>query len=69
MLVLSRRVNEELIIDGCIRVVVLSVQGHRVRLGVSAPDDMSIRRGEIELTLAADASSEYEPAGAALAPV
>jgi carbon storage regulator len=69
MLVLSRRVNEELIIDGCIRVVVLSVQGHRVRLGVSAPEDMSIRRSEIEVTLSTDAVQEYECAGASLATV
>jgi carbon storage regulator len=69
MLVLSRRVNEELIIDGSIRVVVLSVQGNRVRLGVSAPEDMSIRRGEIEVTLSAHGSPEYERAGASLATV
>lgn len=54
MLVLSRRLNEEMIIDGCIRVVVLSVQGQRVRLGISAPEDMTIRRGEIELSFPAD---------------
>lgn len=60
MLVLSRRLNEELIIDGCIRVVVLSVQGQRVRLGISAPEDMPIRRGEIEVSLATEAPVEFE---------
>lgn len=51
MLVLTRRTQEELVIDQCIRVTVLGVQGQRVRLGISAPDHVEIRRGEIELTL------------------
>lgn len=54
MLVLSRRQNEELCIDGSIRVVVLGIQGNRVRLGISAPDDVSIHRGEVEVRLEGD---------------
>lgn len=54
MLVLSRRLQEELVIDQRIRVVVLGIQGQRVRLGISAPDDVDIRRAEIEVVLAAD---------------
>lgn len=57
MLVLSRRLQEELVIDERIRVVVLGIQGQRVRLGISAPDDVEIRRAEIEIVLAADCSS------------
>lgn len=53
MLVLSRRLQEELVIDQRIRVVVLGIQGQRVRLGISAPDDVEIRRAEIEIVLAA----------------
>ena len=51
MLVLSRKPSEEILIDGHIIVKVLRVQGNRVYLGVEAPDDVGIRRGE----LAADA--------------
>lgn len=47
MLVLTRKTNEELVIGGDVRVVVLGVQGSRVRLGISAPDGFRILRGEL----------------------
>ena len=48
MLVLSRKVNEEVIIDGRIRVQVLQVKGKTIRIGISAPDDVKILRGELQ---------------------
>jgi carbon storage regulator len=48
MLVLSRKINEALLIgEGTIRVVVLSVQGDQVKLGIDAPREVSIMREEI----------------------
>jgi carbon storage regulator len=47
MLVLSRRVGEEIVIDGGIRVRVVSVKGNQVRIGVSAPPDVSVDRQEV----------------------
>lgn len=48
MLVLSRKINEALLIEeGTIRVVVLAVQGDQVKLGIDAPRDISIMREEI----------------------
>ena len=47
MLVLSRRVGEEIVIDGGIRVTVVSVQGERVRLGIKAPPHVVVDRAEI----------------------
>ncbi len=47
MLVLTRRIGEEILIEGGIRVIVLNVQGRRVRLGVDAPADLGIHRREI----------------------
>lgn len=47
MLVLTRRTNETLVIDGDIEVTVLSVQGDRVRLGIKAPPSMRVDRLEI----------------------
>jgi carbon storage regulator len=44
MLVLSRKVGEEVIIDGEIRIAVVRVRGNRVRLGIQAPADVNIRR-------------------------
>jgi carbon storage regulator len=47
MLVLSRRINEEIIIAGGIRVTVVSVKGDRVRIGVAAPPEVSVDRAEV----------------------
>lgn len=48
MLVLSRRTGEELVLPGeQVRLVVLGVYGGRVRLGVIAPHDVTILRGEL----------------------
>lgn len=47
MLVLSRKVNEEIVIGNNIRVTVVRVAGNRIRLGITAPDDVTIRRAEI----------------------
>ncbi len=51
MLVLSRKLGETIIIDDNIQVQVLSVQGSRVRLGITAPRGISIIRSEIELEM------------------
>lgn len=47
MLVLSRREDESIEIGGKILVTVLSIEGGRVRLGISAPPDVTIRREEL----------------------
>jgi carbon storage regulator CsrA len=47
MLVLSRKVNEEVVIGNDIKVTIVRVAGNRVRIGISAPDNVAIRRAEI----------------------
>lgn len=47
MLVLSRKLNEAIIIDGNIRVVVVGIQGNQVRLGIEAPSSVPIFRQEL----------------------
>ena len=47
MLVLTRRVGEEIVIDGGIRITVTGVQGERVRIGVTAPDSVRVDRREV----------------------
>ena len=49
MLVLSRRVGEEIIINDNIRVTVVAVKGDRVRLGIVAPRDVNVDRSEVHL--------------------
>jgi len=47
MLILTRRVGETLIINNNIKLTVLGVRGHQVRIGVDAPKDVSVHRQEI----------------------
>ena len=47
MLVLSRRKDESVFINGNIRVMIVDVRGEKVRLGFEAPDGVEIWRGEI----------------------
>jgi carbon storage regulator len=55
MLVLTRKPGEKVVIGGGITVTVLEVIGSRIRLGVDAPDDVRILRGELACWLEADA--------------
>ncbi len=48
MLVLSRKLNESILIDGCIEIEILQIKGGQVRLGVTAPPTVEIRRSELE---------------------
>ena len=47
MLVLSRKVGEKVVIDGCITVVVVAVDGNKIPIGIDAPPDVRIDREEI----------------------
>jgi len=47
MLVLSRRLGETLIIGDDVKVTVLGISGNQVRLGISAPKEVSVHREEI----------------------
>ncbi len=47
MLVLSRKVGEKLVIDGNITVEVVRIQGNRITLGLVAPAEVKILRGEL----------------------
>ena len=47
MLVLTRRVGEEIVIAGNIRVTVVMVRGETVRLGIAAPPSVPVVRQEL----------------------
>lgn len=47
MLVLSRKKDEAVLIGGNVSVVVLDVIGDRVKLGISAPGNVSVFREEL----------------------
>ena len=47
MLVLSRRIGEDIIIGDDIHAKILGIQGKQVSLGIEAPEDVSVHRQEI----------------------
>jgi carbon storage regulator len=47
MLVLTRTLNESILIDGGIRIMVVDVHGKDVRLGIEAPHSVRILRQEL----------------------
>lgn len=51
MLVLTRKLNESIIIDGNITVTVVEVRGNRVKLGIVAPVEVPVMREEIAKSL------------------
>ncbi|MEQ8791026.1 MAG: carbon storage regulator [Pirellulaceae bacterium] len=54
MLVLSRRVGERIMVGDNIAVVINRIAGNRVTVGIEAPADVSILRGELD-----DAKREF----------
>ncbi len=47
MLVLSRMVDESIIIGDDIVVTIVDIRGDKVRLGIDAPNDMPVHRREV----------------------
>ena len=47
MLILTRRINESLIVGDDVKVTVLSVKGKQIKLGVTAPREIAVHREEI----------------------
>lgn len=62
MLILQRKEGQSLLIGENITVSVVSVDGGRVRLAISAPDDVSILRSELVVATAANQDSAREEA-------
>ena len=47
MLILTRRINESLIIGDNLTVTILGLKGNQVRIGVDAPRDVAVHRQEL----------------------
>jgi len=58
MLVLSRRVGEQIQINDDVAITVLRVKGDRVRIGIEAPQNVTIHRREIWLAIKGEGDDE-----------
>lgn len=47
MLVLTRKVNEEIMVGDDVRITIVHIHGNKVRIGIDAPTDMAVDRREI----------------------
>ncbi len=68
MLILSRRTDESIVIGDEVTITVLSVKGKQVRIGITAPSDVSVHREEIYQRIQdgdqSEAATPAEPANA-----
>ena len=70
MLVLSRKIQESIVVGGCdgferlLKIVVLEIVGGRVRLGFEADKDVAVHRGEVWERILADGGAVSPSAGA-----
>ena len=66
MLVLSRKSNESIVIDGNIKVMIVAIQGQSVKLGIDAPLRVPVHRSEVQQRIAykiARSSQEKKKSG------
>lgn len=58
MLVLSRKLSEEIVIGDNIVFKVIEIRGDKVRIGIEAPRDTTVHRREVYDAIKAQAKSE-----------
>ncbi len=47
MLVLTRRLNETIVINDDIEITITKIDGHQIKLGIDAPKDIKVHRKEV----------------------
>lgn len=57
MLVLSRDVDQAIVIGGLVTVRVIEIRGGHVRLGIDAPRQVAVHREEIQSQIAEEGKS------------
>ncbi len=54
MLVLTRKIGQDIVIDGDIRITVSAIGADRVKIGISAPSHVKVDRAEVAARIAAE---------------
>lgn len=63
MLIIRRNTQESVVVDGIITISILAVEGRRVKLGISAPPQVTIMRQELLCTNAEKSLDEQKDSG------
>jgi carbon storage regulator len=61
MLVLSRKEGEKLVVGENITIVISKISGNRVTIGIEAPRDVKVVRGELEREQAPVVERDLQP--------
>jgi len=49
MLVLSRKINQTIIINDTVKITIVGIKGGQVRIGIDAPPEVTVDRAEIHV--------------------
>ncbi len=64
MLVLSRKIGEKILVPECdVEITVVAVVGNRVRVGISAPDNVEVYREELWRVICSTSEAGVPPKG------
>jgi carbon storage regulator len=63
MLILGRKIGQQVVIDSRITVEVLAIHGTHVQLGIRAPSSVPVHREEIHRELSAEGRTHVTPDG------
>ena len=63
MLALTRKKGEAIMINNNVEITVLEVRGDQVKIGISAPKDVSIYRKEVYLQIQEENKASFSPEG------
>lgn len=54
MLVLSRKKTQTIVIGGNITITILEIAGNKSRIGIDAPEKITVHRGEVQAEINAE---------------
>lgn len=60
MLVLSRKKGEQIVISDTITITIVEIRGDKVRIGIDAPDDVTVHRQEVWDAIKAEGSDSEQ---------
>ena len=62
MLVLSRQIDESIMIGDDVEIIIVDVRGDKVRLGITAPKNIPVHRREIYDAIQREKTEQKKPA-------
>lgn len=68
MLVLTRQINESIMIGDGIEVLVVGVRGDKIRIGIKAPTSIAVHRKEVYAEIQKQKRSQNQGSGNAAKP-